>query len=386
MLSPARLRVQVGAITLTRTVTNTSHRMIYPFLPTIARGLGVDLEAVALIVTARSGLGLGSPLFGSLADRHGRKLAMLLAMLAFTVGMVLVSIWPTYPALFAGLLLTMIAKLVFDPAMQAYIGDRVQYAQRGRALAIAEMSWSSAFLLGVPLAGWLIARTDRWYAPFPWLAGLGVLFAAALWIILPSDAPQPGERPALVRSLQAVLEHPAALAGLVIGLLISASNETVNIVFGVWMEDAFGLKVAALGAASAVIGIAELGGEGLVAGLADRLGKRRAVMLGIVLNALACLGLPALGFSVEGALVGLFVFFITFEFLLVSTLPLMSELVPGARATLMAGYAAALAGGRMVGALLGPALFEVGLLANGAAAALLNVIALLLLIRFVRQA
>ena len=118
--------------------------------------------------------------------------------------------------------------------------------------------------------------------------------------------------------------------------MISSSNEVIGIIFGAWLEDAFALKVAALGVASAVIGIAELTSEGAVAAFVDRLGKRRAVALGIGGNMLACLLLPVLGFSVAGAMVGLFLFYLTFEFALVSSIPLMTELVPDARATLMA--------------------------------------------------
>jgi predicted MFS family arabinose efflux permease len=306
-------------------------------------------------------------------------------MLAFAAGMLLVTLWPTYPALIVAMLLAMTGKLIFDPATLACIGDKVHYTRRGLAIAVIELSWSGAFLLGVPVVGWLIARSDRWQAPFPWLGMLAVLGAGMLWRILPPDAPHPSERPSLRQGIRIILSERAALAGLAIGVLINFANEVVSIVFGAWMENSFALEVAALGAASAVIGLAELGGEGLVAGVVDRLGKRRAVALGLGANALAGLLLPALGFSVEGALVGLFFFFITFEFALVSTIPLMTELVPHARATLMAGYVAALSLGRMPGALAGPALFEIGLLANGIVAAVLNLLALAVLLLFVRQ-
>jgi predicted MFS family arabinose efflux permease len=382
---PVRLRFQLVTFAVARTVTNTGHRMIYPFLPVFAKGLGVDLEAIALAVTARSALGLASPAFGSLAGSRGRRVAMLAGLLAFVGGMTLVTVWPTYPALFLALLLASAGKLIYDPAMQAYIGDRVHYTQRGLAIAITEFSWSAAFLLGAPVIGWLIARSGAWQAPFPLLAVGGLLSAAVLWWAVPSDAVQLGSRLSLAQGLRTVLVCTPAVAALAVSLLISASNETVGIVYGAWIEDAFGLKVTALGAASAVIGIAELAGEGSVAGFVDRLGKRRAVVLGIALNALACLLLPVLGVGVGGALVGLFLFYITFEFAVVSAIPLMTELLPGARATLMAWNVAAFAGGRMLGSLIGPQLFTLGLLANGATAAVFDVIALAALLLFVRQ-
>ena len=381
----ASLRAQIIAFTLARLVLNTGHRLVYPFLPTIARGLGVQLEAVALALTARSALGLVSPLFGSLADLRGRRIAMLVGLGLFGLGMALVAVWPTYLALFGGLLLASAAKLIFDPAMQAYVGDRVPYARRGRALAVTELSWSFAFLLGMPVAGWLIARTDSWRAPFPWLALLALIAIVGLQRVIPPDRPAPGARLSPAAGARIVLKHPAALGALAVALLISLANETVFIVYGAWLEEAFALKVAALGLASAVIGVAELSAEGTVAGIVDRVGKRRAIMLGTLANALMSLLLPVLGFSVGGALAGLFLFFLTFEFALVSLVPLMTELLPDARATLMAGNIAAMSAGRMLGAVLGPLLFPLGLAANAAAAAAMNVAAVLFIVLLVHQ-
>lgn len=378
-----RLRHQIALFTLARAVLNTGHRMIYPFLPAFARGVGVDLGAVALAVTARAGLGLISPLFGALADRHGRRLTMIAGLLSFVTAMILVTLWPTYPALFVAVVLAGMGKLLFDPAMQAYIGDRVEYAQRGLAIAFTELSWSGAFLLGIPVLGWLIARTDTWQTPFPLLGGAALLAAAMLWSLIPPDGMAGGGHPTLAQGIRLVLAHHAALAGLSVGLLISASNETIGIIYGAWLEDAFALKVAALGASAMVIGVAELAGEGAVAGFVDRIGKRRAVAGGIATNALTCLLLPALAFRVETALVGLFLFYLTFEFAIVSSIPLMTELVPGARATLMAANVTAFSAGRMVGALIGPALFGIGLLANCSVAALGDVLALAVLLWFI---
>jgi predicted MFS family arabinose efflux permease len=381
---PVRLRYQLVAFFAARAVINTAYRMVYPFLPALARGLGVDVQSIALAITARSSLGLAAPLLGSAADMGGRKRGMLAGLGLIAFGLAVVSIHPTYATFFAALLFTAGGKILFDPSMQAYLGDRIGYAQRSLAIAATELGWSLSFLIGIPIAGWLIDR-GGWTAPFPWLAG-GVLVAAAvLAVILPPDRVRRATPPSLLRHLKAVLRHPAAVAGLAFGLLLSSANETVNIVFGLWMEQSFGLQVAALGAASAVIGLAELAGEGLVAGLSDRLGKRRAVALGIGLNSLAALALPRIGTSTPGALVGLFAFYITFEFTVVSSLPLMTELVPAARATMMAANVAALLLGRALGAFAGPPLFSVGIAGNVTAAALLNLAALLTLTFFVRE-
>jgi predicted MFS family arabinose efflux permease len=284
---------------------------------------------------------------------------MLFGLALFTLGVSLVVIWPAYPAFLAALLLAMLGKYVFDPAVQAYLGDRVSYARRGRILAVTELGWSMGFLAGVPVMGILIARRG-WTAPFPILAALGVGALIALLWLLPRDPAHESGRPNLWANLRAVAGYSPALTGLAMGLLLSSANEVVNLVFGVWMEDSFGLQITALAAATAVIGLSELGGEALTAAITDRLGKPLAVGLGLGLNSLTALALPFLGVNLLGAVAGLFLFYITFEFTLVSSLPLMTEVLPSARATIMAANAASLSLGRAVGAGLASPMYSFG--------------------------
>ncbi|MDP2995164.1 MAG: hypothetical protein Q8N46_08610, partial [Anaerolineales bacterium] len=48
---------QVIAFTITRVIINTLHRMVYPFLAVLARGVGVDLISMSYALTARSLVG-----------------------------------------------------------------------------------------------------------------------------------------------------------------------------------------------------------------------------------------------------------------------------------------------------------------------------------------
>jgi len=143
-----------------------------------------------------------------------------------------------------------------------------------------------------------------------------------------------------------------------LGLLFNAGNEVVNVVFGVWMESSFGLQIAALGAASAVIGFSELGGEVLAGGLSDFLGKSRSLVLGLAVNSLAVLALPLISRSLTGALIGLFLYYLTYEFTLVCSIPVMTEVFPAARASMMALFIAGTSLGRGVGALFAAPLYD----------------------------
>ena len=378
------MRVQIFAIAVTRMVINTGYRMVYPFLPALARGVGVEPQAIVLAITARSSLGLASPVLGSLGDLRGRPFAILVGVGIFSGGMVLVGIWPIYIALFIAILSTGLSIFMVAPATQAYFGDLVTFERRGTPMAVAEFSWSGALLIGVPFVGLLIA-TWGWQAPFPVLAALAALGGLWLWRKLPDDRYARIASLSLRGSFSAILKRRSAVAGLGVSLLITAANEVVSIVYGLWFEDAFGLTIVALGAATAVIGLGELGGEGLVAGVTDRLGKRRSVAIGISLTALASLALPVLGTTLTGALFALFILYLCFEFTVVSMLPMMTEQVVSARSTLMATNIAASSLGRVLGALAGGPLFAIGLGANGLVAAGLNIAALVLLLSLVRE-
>jgi predicted MFS family arabinose efflux permease len=382
------LRFQLIAVTFVRLVLNTAHRMIYPFQPAMARGLGVPEDAVALILSARGALGMTSPLFGAIPDRFGRRLAMLLGVGVFCVALGLVGLFPTYVCLFAALVLIVVAKFIFDPALQAYLGDRTAYTQRGLVIALTELGWSGAALIGIPLAGLLIAYTQSWRAPFLPLAALGLIGGVAIWFVLPQDTGASAHTdPAQprVNRWAAVWRQPAVLAAMSIGMIASIANESLLAVYGTWMEQAFHLSLDRLGFSLTVIGVAELAGEGLVMGLADRLGKRRSMLSGLVASAIAYALLPFAAYRLEFALAGLFFVFIAFEFTLVASIPLITELVPQARGTAMSGNVAFHAAGRMLGVPLGRRLFPLGFLWNGLAASALSLLALGVVVFFVRE-
>jgi predicted MFS family arabinose efflux permease len=131
-----------------------------------------------------------------------------------------------------------------------------------------------------------------------------------------------------------------------------------------------------------VIGLSELSGEGLVALTTDRLGKPRALFLGLTGNALASALLPFIGKTQLGALVGLFLFYITFEYVMVSHIPMATELVPKARATILSLNLACHSLGRGLGALLATFIYQqFGFIIVALLAVVFNAFALLALRR-----
>lgn len=378
---PPSLAVQLLVTTPVRILLNTGYRMVYPFLPEFSRGLNVTPETLTQLLALRGVLGLTGPLFGLVPDRFGRRPAVLLGVAVFALGAAAAALWPSLPTFALLIFAVLIAKALHDPALLAHLGDQTTYAQRGRVMGLSEFGWSGATFIGIPLLGFLIARFG-WQAPFWPLAGLGVLALIGLRLVIaPRSAAASRPAPFQWRALM----HPHVLAVLSYGGLTSAANEMLNVVYGSWMEQAFRLDVATLGLTVTVIGAAELAGEGAVAALADRVGKRRMVLGATLLAAAAYAVLPALAGNLWLALAGVFFVFLGFETGIVANIPLLSELVPEARGTVISTSGALHGVGRMAGALLGVWLFNQGFAWVGLTAAVANLLVAAMVWGFVRR-
>ncbi|MEZ4671955.1 MAG: MFS transporter [Anaerolineae bacterium] len=371
----------VALLTGTRTIIDTGSRMIYPLLPVFARGVKVEISAIVSILTLMQLLGLVAPFIGRTAEQRGRKFTILLGLLLYVAGMVSVFILPDFTGLAVALLLGALGRTALGPAVQAYIGDKVPYHRRGSYLGFVELAWSGAFLFGVPAMTWLIAHYN-WQTPFLALAILGAVSFVIIWLQVEPDAPM-AHHVAFLQALRASISSPMALAGLCLGFSISAANQLVSVVFSTWIEDSFGIQLAALAVAAAVIGMSELTGEGIVTFFADKVGKRRLVLIGVTGNILACLILPLTGIDLNLALAGLFLFYLTFELSVVATIPLATELSPNSRAMYLTMLMTAVTLGRALLTPVAPALFASGLLANCLVAIGLDLIAIVVVWRYI---
>ena len=369
-----KIRLHILLFTLARTIVNTSYRMVYPFLPLFARELGVAPATLAMAFSIRSFLGVFGPFLATVADTRDRKTGILLGLGLFTAGSGVVAIWPAFWAFVLGTSLVLLGNGVFIPSLSAYLGDHVSFEKRGRVLAITELSWALAFILGIPIVRVLI-ESFSWVTPFVLFTGLGVLLLLLFFWLLPARRITRTAENNLWKNLGLVLHTWPAFAGLLAGVLFTGANETVNLIFGVWIEDQFGLNFTALTLASVVIGVSELGGEVFSALWLDAIGKRRVIWIFLGLNSMAALILPLTHDALTWAIVGLGFFYITFEIILVSSLTLMSEVLPSARATMVAATVAGFSLGRMLGDLIAPGLYGISFWLSCLVAVVFNALA-----------
>lgn len=247
--------------------------------------------------------------------------------------------------------------ILFVPAQQAFFGDNVPYAQRGRVMALAEISWSLSAIVGLPLVG-ILVQTQGWRVGYVAIGFFAILAIATIWFALPLENRNAHHASrAIAGSFLEALRAPMALAILTTTFLLAAANENMNIVFGAWMHTRFDLDAVALGFVASAIGGAELVGELTSAAFVDRVGKWRMVGGNLALSVLAYVLLPFIGTNAIYATGGLVITFFLFEVAVVSALPLISEIAPNVRATLLSLSVAGFSLGRATGSFVGPAVF-----------------------------
>jgi len=378
--SRLQLILKIAVVVICRLVLNTARRFTYPFAPVLSRELGVPLTSITSLIAVNWATSLLGIFFGPLADRFGYRKMMILGLVMLAVGMFAGGWFPSYGVILITLFLAGLGKMVFDPAVQAYVSERVPYKRRATAIGFLEISWAGSTLLGIPLIALLIDNVG-WRSPFFAMGAIGLAGIIVLSVLIPADERSvlnPRRTLSVKKVLPIIVRDEASLGALVYVFFFSAAIDNLFVVYGAWLEKAFRVDIVALGMATGVIGAAELVGEILVATISDRFGLKRVVMIGVTICIFTYSLLPLVGQSLLTALTGLFIHFLIFEFTIISSLALCTELQPEMRATVIAGFFAAAGLGRILGALIGgPIWLAGGLVATSLVSAGITALALI---------
>ena len=339
---------------ITRLVHDVASRMVYPFLPEIATGLGLPIEQAGALISLRYGIGILGPVFGALFDRIGHRRGTTVGLIVLGFGMLVTGAASSLPLAAIGFILSGIGSVIFIPTLIAYVSDRVPYARRGRITGAIETTWAIAGMIGVPLIGVIIAA-QGWRAPF-FILGFAALFGAGLTLFLEeSRAMMRASIPTF--NVQSLSQHKSAIVFIVVWFLIFFAFENIQVGYSSWLETQYGLNTTERGSAQTFFGLFEIVASAGSTLFLDRIGKKRGVTGGLIVVMIGYMLLATLGSAGLGwALLSIGVAFLGFEFTVVSGIPIMGEQIPEARGTMIALTFMAGNVGRMAGDLAGSAL------------------------------
>jgi predicted MFS family arabinose efflux permease len=375
----------LARLTGAKTVTNIALRWIPPFLPTLERAFGATTTQLTTVLGVGEAAGLSTVFVGRQLDR-GRERAVMVGSLGLVAASALIALWGSLAAFAVSFFVLVLGVSNLTVAGQAWISHRVDYRYRARSIGLYETSWAFALLVGAPVVAVLINQFG-WRGPFVAVAVASVMAAGVVALTLPAhvstrlDPAAPTTSPPGATARSAPITARAWLV-MVASATTAMAGLSVFVISGAWLDDAFGVSTGGVGAVAMAFGATELVSSLASAAFADRLGKLRTTLAGIV-ALLAGLGvmLVAAG-RLSVGITGLLVFLLGFELAFVTSLSLVSEAMPDARGVTLAVSNAVGTVARATGAVASGVLYSVhgvaGTASLAALAALVSASCLLL--------
>ena len=273
-------------------------------LPTIATGVGVDIPAAGLLISAYAiGVMLGAPVMTLRFGRLRTRSALISLMAIFTLGNVLSAIAPDYWTLLGARLVTSLNHGAFFGLGSMVAASLVPKDKQAAAIATMFMGLTIANIGGVPAATW-IGQQIGWRMAFGATAGLGVIAMLALLLALPRGAA--AARPD-VRAELAVITKPPVLLAMLTTVLGAGAMFTLLTYIVPMLETLTGASPVFVTLSLAFVGIGFTVGNGLGGRLASWSldGSIKLFLTAIVVILVA---LPFMLTTQVGALIGLFLF------------------------------------------------------------------------------
>ncbi|AVX21158.1 Predicted arabinose efflux permease, MFS family [Carboxydocella sporoproducens DSM 16521] len=261
--------------------------VVSPILPAIARDIGVSATAAGLLITSYMiPFGLFQLIFGPLADRYGKKQILTFAMFFFTFATALTAMGRGLADLAFYRALTGIFAASVMPISLALIGDLFPLSERqaaiGSFMGISFLGQGISMALGGTIAYWL-----NWRGVF-WVYTVVAAFVTFLFLTTGKKIPSSKnpESQFLTPYLK-LLSTGKSLAVYVIVLLEGMFLLGSFSYLGAFIEDNYHYNYLAIGLLMTFFGIAAVIGGRLSGKLAGKYGRKKILLTGLSLAALA---------------------------------------------------------------------------------------------------
>jgi MFS transporter, DHA1 family, inner membrane transport protein len=320
-------------------------------LPAIADDLHEPIANVGLVASAYGlPVALLSPVFGPLSDRRGRRYALMLGLMIFTVAAAACAVAPTLPVLLAARVINGIGSAILMPAAFAAAGDLPDENARGRAIALLSATFPLSNVLGLPV-GAIATSVAGWRAPFALIAIVAVVAIVGVATSRHVSSARTADR-GYAATFGRVLRDRRALAVMSVTLVWFAGAIGLFIYMGEFFHEAYGLPNGQAGLTYVVVGVVGVMAARSSGTVIERFGARRTVLLGLTLFGSAALVLP----QVTGALPLALAVFSVWAFGTWFGVPAMQTIVAGmsstARGTMLAFNGSALNLGGVIGPII----------------------------------
>lgn len=323
-------QAQMIRLTAAKAVANTALRWVPFFLVTLEKAFDTTTAVLATILGLGEMAGLSTLLVGKRLDRGHEQTVMVASLVSIAVSG-LVALGGSVEFFAISWVFLMLGASHITVSGHAWISARAPYERRARFLGVFETSWAIGLLVGAPsmalLIGWF-----GWRGPFVAVAITAAM--GAVMIARMAHTPPIAERPD--NPVQPARLNTRAWVLIGASAAIAMTGLSVIVIIGTWLNDDLGVSTGGIGLVAMAFGVAELGASSASAAFADVIGKGRStrVALGLVLIGLAVMSMAETSLLVGG--LGLCLFFVGFEYGIVTSFSLVSEAMPAARGRTLA--------------------------------------------------
>src|SRR6185312_1146356 len=271
-------------------IMTASMSFLSPIIPLMLPQLGVrtseGVDIWAGVITGSTSLvaAFASPIWGRVADKHGRKLSLLRSSMAIGVFTALMglatNVWWFFGAravmgMFAG----------FSSSAIALVASQVPERRLGYALGWLSTGQLVGSLVGPVIGGALADMTGSYRTPFFWTSAVTMAGLALVWLIVQEDF-KPVKAVGRSRSGRGSLALLTASSGLLslffVLLMAQFSVRTVQPVVTLFVQELVGSppEIATLaGMAFSITGLGNLIAAPFLGNRSDIIGHRRVLLI-----------------------------------------------------------------------------------------------------------
>lgn len=274
--------------------------IVMPVFPELLMRLGhSDIEHATrmagwMLVVFSIAQFFAGPVLGNLSDRYGRRPVLIYSMLSFGIDYALMAWAPSLAWLFVGRLIAGVSGAVYGPA-GSVIADVTPPEKRAGTFALIGAAFGLGFILGPALGGLIAGWGVR--APFIAAALLALASAGVMMIALPETLKEENRRPFVLAESHVIgafrpLFHAGNAAPLLLAtFLFQLAHMVYPATWSFWATARFGWGPTQIGWSLAFVGLTSVVVQGGLTGHAiDRLGERRALLIGMASATVAFTG------------------------------------------------------------------------------------------------
>ena len=289
---PPQWRLTMWAMVGVQIVMSCSFSFLSPIMPLFLPELGVHTESAVdfwsgLLASVTSFVGVFTqPMWGRMADTHGRKLMVLRSSLAISIFTILMGfVTDVWQMLILRMLMGAFAG--FSAASVVMVASSVPERRLGYALGVLSSGQLVGSLMGPLLGGGLADLTGSLRQPFYVAGTIGLAAFALCWAFVPERFTKPKEKrqhASWMASVRMITRSRILVALVMVLLLTQFATQAIQPVITLFVQELLGNRPdlgTLAGLAFSAAGLAGVLAVPVLGRGADRIGERQVLLLAL---------------------------------------------------------------------------------------------------------